>query len=103
MEKEFGPVPPNKTLSQWIRSQLEFGKQQGHIVMKLTNEVDRLKKSIVKVGQLFYQVKNDVKYTDDDWITGIQKAIDDHYETKFPKQTKKSNVIQFKQDDGPDL
>lgn len=103
MEKEFGPVPPNKTLSQWIRSQLEFGKQQGHIVMKLTNEVDRLKKSIVKVGQLFYQVKNDVKYTDDSWITGIQKAIDDHYETEFPKQTKKSNVIQFKQDDGPDL
>lgn len=103
MEKEFGPVPPNKTLSQWIRSQLDFGRQQGHIVMKLTNEVDRLKKSIVKVGQLFYQVKNDVKYTDDDWITGIQKAIDDHYETKFPKQTKKSNVIQFKQDDGPDL
>lgn len=103
MEKEFGPVPPNKTLSQWIRSQLEFGKQQGHIVMKLTNEVDRLKKSIVKVGQLFYQVKNDVKYTDDGWITGIQKAIDDHYETEFPKQTKKSNVIQFKQDDGPDL
>lgn len=103
MEKEFGPVPPNKTLSQWIRSQLDFGRQQGHVVMKLTNEVDRLKKSIVKVGQLFYQVKNDVKYTDDGWITGIQKAIDDHYETEFPKQTKKSNVIQFKQDDGPDL
>ena len=105
MEKEFGPVPPNKTLSQWIRSQLDFGRQQGHVVMKLTNEVDRLKKSIVKVGQLFYQVKNDVKYTDDNWVTGIQKAIDDHYETEFPKQTKKSNVIQFKQQDqdGPDL
>ena len=74
--------------------------------MKLSNEVDRLKKSLVKVGQLFYQVKNDVKYTDDNWVTGIQKAIDDHYETEFPKQTnKRNNVIQFKQQDqdGPDL
>lgn len=103
IEKEVGPVPPNKTLSDWVKSQLDFGRQQGKLVMKLSNEVDRLKKSIVKVGQLFYQVKNDVKYTDDGWITGIQKAIDDHYETEFPKQTKKSNVIQFKQDDGPDL
>lgn len=103
IEKEVGPVPPNKSLSQWVKSQLEFGRQQGKLVMKLSNEVDRLKKSLVKVGQLFYQVKNDVKYTDDNWITGIQKAIDDHYETEFPKQTKKSNVIQFKQDDGPDL
>ena len=103
IEKEVGPVPPNKSLSQWVKSQLEFGRQQGKLVMKLSNEVDRLKKSLVKVGQLFYQVKNDVKYTDDNWVTGIQKAIDDHYETEFPKQTKKSNVIQFKQDDGPDL
>lgn len=103
IEKEVGPVPPNKTLSDWVKSQLDFGRQQGKLVMKLSNEVDRLKKSIVKVGQLFYQVKNDVKYTDDDWITGIQKTIDDHYETKFSKQTRKSNVIQFKQDDGPDL
>ena len=103
IEKEVGPVPPNKSLSQWVKSQLEFGRQQGKLVMKLSTEVNELKKSLIKVGQLFYQVKNDVKYTDDNWITGIQKAIDDHYETEFPKQTKKSNVIQFKQDDGPDL
>ena len=103
IEKEVGPVPPNKSLSQWVKSQLEFGRQQGKLVMKLSTEVNELKKSLIKVGQLFYQVKNDVKYTDDNWVTGIQKAIDDHYETEFPKQTKKSNVIQFKQDDGPDL
>lgn len=104
IEKEVGPVPPNKSLSQWVKSQLEFGRQQGKLVMKLSNEVDRLKKSLVKVGQLFYQVKNDVKYTDDNWVTGIQQAIDNHYDKKFPKPQTKNNVIPFnKEQDGPDL
>ena len=104
IEKEVGPVPPNKSLSQWVKSQLEFGRQQGKLVMKLSNEVDRLKKSLVKVGQLFYQVKNDVKYTDDDWITGIQQVIDNHYDKQFPKPQTKNNVIPFnKEQDGPDL
>lgn len=105
IEKEVGPVPPNKSLSQWVKSQLEFGRQQGKLVMKLSTEVNELKKSLIKVGQLFYQVKNDVKYTDDNWVTGIKKAIDNQYATKFPKpkQAKKSNVIQSKQDDGPSM
>lgn len=104
IEKEVGPVPPNKSLSQWVKSQLEFGRQQGKLVMKLINEVDRLKKSLVKVGQLFYQVKNDVKYTDDNWVTGIQQAIDNHYDKQFPKPQTKNNVIPFnKEQDGPDL
>lgn len=104
IEKEVGPVPPNKSLSQWVKSQLEFGRQQGKLVMKLSNEVDRLKKSLVKVGQLFYQVKNDVKYTDDNWVTGIQQAIDNHYDKQFPKPQTKNNVIPFnKEQDGPDL
>ena len=104
IEKEVGPVPPNKSLSQWVKSQLEFGSQQGKLVMKLSNEVDRLKKSLVKVGQLFYQVKNDVKYTDDNWVTGIQQAIDNHYDKQFPKPQTKNNVIPFnKEQDGPDL
>lgn len=104
IEKEVGPVPPNKTLSDWVKSQLDFGRQQGKLVMKLSNEVDRLKKSLVKVGQLFYQVKNDVKYTDDNWVTGIQRAIDNHYDKQFPKPQTKNNVIPFnKEQDGPDL
>lgn len=104
IEKEVGPVPPNKSLSQWVKSQLEFGRQQGKLVMKLSNEVDRLKKSLVKVGQLFYQVKNDIKYTDDNWVTGIQQAIDNHYDKQFPKPQTKNNVIPFnKEQDGPDL
>lgn len=104
IEKEVGPVPPNKSLSQWVKSQLEFGRQQGKLVMKLSNEVDRLKKSLVKVGQLFYQVKNDVKYTDDNWVTGIQQVIDNHYDKQFPKPQTKNNVIPFnKEQDGPDL
>lgn len=105
IKNEVGPVPPNESLSQWVKSQLEFGRQQGKIVMKLSTEVNELKKSLIKVGQLFYQVKNDVKYTDDNWVTGIKKAIDNQYATKFPKpkQAKKSNVIQSKQDDGPSM
>lgn len=104
IKNEVGPVPPNESLSQWVKSQLEFGRQQGKLVMKLSNEVDRLKKSLVKVGQLFYQVKNDIKYTDDNWITGIQQAIDNHYDKQFPKPQTKNNVIPFnKEQDGPDL